>query len=219
MPRAEDLFSDADRRAIADAARMAEGATSGEIVPYVVGVCDDYPSTGWKAAVLGGLIGGGTGVAVHSLGGFWGGSVWLWVVLPLAVLALLGPVAARISEPFKRWLIGDRLLELRARQRAEAAFIEEEVFATRDRTGVLIFVALFEHRVVVLGDSGINRVVPEGAWQRVVDDVVRGVRAGRAAEALIGAIGECGQLLEAHRLEIRPDDIDELDNELRIRDR
>lgn len=215
----DDLFSDADRRAIADAARMAEGATSGEIVPYVVGQCDDYPLAGWKAAVLGGLIGGGTGVAVHSLGGFWGGSVWLWVVLPLVVVGLLGPVVARISNPLKRWLIGDRLLELRARQRAASAFIDEEVFATRDRTGILIFAALFERRVVVLGDAGINRVVPDGAWQQIVDGVVRGVRQGRPTEALIQAIGDAGRLLEAHRLEIRPDDIDELDNELRVSDR
>ncbi|MGD8439931.1 MAG: TPM domain-containing protein, partial [Holophagae bacterium] len=119
----------------------------------------------------------------------------------------------------RRWLIGDRLLELRARQRAAAAFLEEEVFATRDRTGILIFVALFEQQVVVLGDAGINRVVPEGAWQQIVDDVVRGVRQGRPTEALIQAIGDSGRLLEAHRLEIRPDDIDELDNELRVRDR
>jgi putative membrane protein len=169
--------------------------------------------------VLGGLIGFGSGVAIHYLGGFWGGSVWLWVILPMVVAALIAVIAARISKPFKRWLIGDRRLDLRARQRAEAAFIGEEVFATRDRTGVLILVALFERRVVVLGDAGINRVVPEGAWQGIVDDVVRGVRDGRAAEALIQAIGDCGRLLEAHRLDIRPDDIDELDNQLRVRDR
>ncbi len=219
MPRIGDLFTAADRRAIAEAAQQAEGVTSGEIVPYVVGACDDYPLTGWKAAVLGGLTGGGAGVAVHFLGGFWGGSVWLWVVLPLVVLALSGPVATRVSRPLRRWLIGDRLLELRARQRAAAAFLEEEVFATRDRTGILIFVALFEQQVVVLGDAGINCVVPEGAWQQIVDDVVRGVRRGRPTEALIQAIGDCGRLLEAHRLEIRPDDIDELDNDLRVRDR
>lgn len=219
MPRIDGLFTGDDRRAIADAARQAEGATSGEIVPYVVGICDDYPLTGWKAAVLGGLIGGGSGVAVHFLGGFWGGSVWQWVIVPMLALALVGPIAARVSRPLRRWLIGDRLLELRARKRAAAAFLEEEVFATRDRTGILIFVALFERQVVVLGDAGINRVVPEGAWQQIVDDLVRGVRAGRATEALVRAIGNAGRLLAAHRLDIRPDDIDELDNELRVRDR
>jgi putative membrane protein len=213
------LFTETERRAIADAAANAEGSTSGEIVPYVVGACDDYPETGWKAAVLGALAGGGGGVAVHYLGGFWGGSPWLWVILPLLVCAVAAAVLARWSDDLRRWLIGNRVLDLRARQRAETCFLDEEVFATRDRTGILIFVALFERRVVVMGDAGINRAVPEGAWNHVVDDLIAGIRAGRPAAALTAAIGECGRLLREHRLEIRPDDTDELANELRIRDR
>jgi len=156
---------------------------------------------------------------LHYLGGFWGGSLWLWVILPSMVLAAGGALAARLSERFRRFLIGDGVLDLRARQRAECAFLEEEVFATRDRTGILVFVALFEHRVVVMGDAGINRAVPEGAWSHVVADLVAGIRARRPAEALEEAIAECGRLLREHRLEIRSDDTDELPNELRIRER
>jgi putative membrane protein len=213
------LFPEADRQAIADAARRAEGATSGEIVPYIVGACDSYPLVAWKAAVLGALIGLVGGVAAHFFGGFWGGSVWLWVVLPSLIGALFGPLAARLSDPLRRWLIGGWLLELRARQRAEAAFLDEEVFATRERTGILILVALFEHQVVVLGDAGINRAVPDGAWDGVVSRVVSGIRDGRPTQALIAAIGDCGRLLEENRLKIRPDDVDELDNRPRVRDR
>lgn len=219
MPDLSSLFSEADRRAIADAARTAEGSTSGEIVPYVVGVCDDYPEAGWKAAVLGALIGGGGGIAVHYLGGFWGGSLWLWVVLPLLVSAVTGVLLVRWFDGLRRWVIGAAALESRARQRAERCFLEEEVFATRDRTGILIFVAHFERQVVVMGDAGINRAVPEGAWDRVVGDVIAGIRARKPAAALIAAIAECGRLLVEHRLEIRPDDTDELPNELRIRPR
>jgi putative membrane protein len=213
------LFTEAHRRAISRAAASAEGSTSGEIVTYVVGVCDDYREVGWKAAVVGGLVGGGGGLALHELGGFWGGSLWLWFVLPSVVLAVIGFLAGRSSDWFRRLLIGAGVLDLRARQRAEAAFLEEEVFATRDRTGILIFVAIFEHRVVVMGDSGINRAVPDGVWDRVVEDLVAGIRAGTPAEALIEAITECGRLLQKHRLDIRPDDTDELPNDLRVRDR
>ena len=219
MPDLSSLFSEADRRAIADAARTAEGSTSGEIVPYVVGVCDDYPEAGWKAAVLGALIGGSGAIAAHYLGGFWGGSLWLWVVLPLLVSAVAGALLVRWFDGLRRWVIGEAALESRARQRAERCFLEEEVFATRDRTGILIFVAHFERHVVILGDAGINRAVPEGAWDHVVGDVIAGIRVRKPAAALIAAIDECGRLLEEHRLEIRPDDTDELPNELRIRQR
>ena len=125
----------------------------------------------------------------------------------------------RFFDGFRRWVVGELALERRARQRAERCFLEEEVFATRDRTGILIFVAVFERQVVVMGDAGINRAVPDGAWEHVVGDVIAGIRARKPAEALIAAIAECGRLLEKHRLEIRPDDTDELANELRIRER
>lgn len=213
------LFTEAHRRAISRAAARAEGSTSGEIVPYVVGACDDYREVGWKAAVIGGLIGGGGGLTVHYLGGIWGGSLWFWFVLPTVALAVIGFLAGRSSDWFRRLLIGGGVLDLRARQRAEAAFLEEEVFATRDRTGILVFVALFERRVVVIGDTGINHAVPEGAWEGVVADLVAGIRQGRPAEALEAAIAECGRLLTEHKVEIRDDDTDELANELRIRDR
>ena len=213
------LFTEAHQKAISEAARSAEGSTSGEIVPYVVGVCDDYREAGWKAAVIGALVGGGGGLTLHYLGGVWGGSLWLWFVLPLVLLAAVGVLANMFNAGFRRLLIGEGVLDLRARQRAEAAFLEEEVFATRDRTGVLILVALFEHRVVVMGDAGINAVVPDGAWDHVVENLIAGIRAGNPADALVTAITECGRLLKEHRLEIKPDDADELPNELRIRDR
>ena len=213
------LFTEADRRAIADAARSAEGSTSGEIVPYVVGACDEYRETGWKAAVLGALIGGAGGVVLHYLGGFWGGSPWSFVILPAMVFAVVGFLSPGFIEGIRRSQVSDEILDLRARQRAEIAFLEEEMFSTSERTGILIFLALFEHRVVVLGDVGINRAVPEGAWDRIIDDVVAGIRARRPAEALIAAIAECGRLLEEHRVEIRPEDTDELPNELRSRER
>jgi len=219
VPDLNALFTETDRRAIAEAARNAEGSTSGEIVPFVVGVCDDYRVAEWKAAVIGALIGGGGGVTLHYLGGFWGGSLWLWVVLPLVVVAAATVVAGRFSDGFRRLLIGGGVLDLRARQRAEAAFLEEEVFATLDRTGILILVALFEHRVVVMGDAGINAVVPDGAWDHVVEDLIAGIRARKPADAMVAAISECGRLLKEHRLEIKPDDTDELPNELRIRNR
>ena len=62
----------------------------------------------------------------------------------------------------------------------------EEVFKTRDRTGILIFLALFEHRAVILADEGIHRAVPREEWQALVDELVAGIRAGRGVAALCG---------------------------------
>ncbi len=107
----------------------------------------------------------------------------------------------------------------RVGRRASVAFLEEEVFKTRERTGILIFVSLFERRVVVLGDEGIHRRVKPGEWEGIVADIVAGIRARRPADALIEAIGRCGALLERRGVELRPDDKDELADGLRTRER
>jgi len=102
-------------------------------------------------------------------------------------------------------------------QRATAAFVDQEVFRTRDRTGILIFLSLLERRVVVLADAGINARVPQVEWDAIVALVVAGMRQGQPGPALATAIRRSGDLLAAHRFERRPDDRDELADDLRQR--
>ena len=103
----------------------------------------------------------------------------------------------------------------RVERRAAAAFLEQEVFKTRRRTGILLFLSLFERRVMVLGDSGIHQKVQEGEWDGVVRQVVQGIRGGHTGDALVAAIRECGSLLERHGLMREAGDADELSDELR----
>lgn len=210
-------FSDSDLEAIRVAVAEAEKGTSGEIVPYVVDASDEYLGAAWKGAAFGALLGALAGWAVHRWGGFWGTHLFAWMVLPPAGGAALGYLAALLPA-LRRWLAGPELLELRTRRRAEAAFLEEEVFRTRDRTGILIFVSLFEHRVVVLGDSGINSKVEPREWDEVVRLAVAGIRRGRPGEALAEAVRACGVLLARQGVARRPDDSDELADELRRRE-
>ncbi len=205
--------------AIRAAVAEAEQKTSGEIVPYFVEESDEYPSALWKGTALGALTGPLLAEAIYFLGGFWGRLMPLWIALPAAAGGALGFLLAAYVPAVKRWMAGDGLLDLRTRQRAEMAFLEEEVFHTRDRTGILLFLSVFEHRVVVIGDSGINRQVEQGQWDGVVQTVVAGIRAGKPGEALVSGIRQCGELLQRHGVAIQPDDFDELSNELRRGDR
>lgn len=118
----------------------------------------------------------------------------------------------------KRLFAGRALLERRVAQRAAEAFISEEVFKTRDRTGILIFLSLLERKVLVVGDAGINAKVEKNDWHDIVGRVVKGIRTGKPAEGLIEAIQQCGELLQRHGVTIRPDDQDELPDSLRLKD-
>ncbi len=213
------FFSDSDREAIRRATAAAEGRTSGEIVPVAVGACDDYDEAAWKTAAVGALLAALVVGLIHFFGGFWGGAGLLWITLPAAGGAAVGFLAGRWIPAVRRAMVSADTIDTRVERRARQAFLEEEVFNTRERTGILIFLALFERRVVVLGDSGINRAVDQAEWDHVVAGLVKGIRTGRPGPALVEAIVECGRLLEKHGVEIRPDDIDELADGLRMEDR
>lgn len=209
------LLSDADLEAVRAAVAEAEQRTSGEIVPYVVPASDAYPNALWKGAAFGGLTGPLLALAFLRLWDLWGAHLELWIILPAAAGAAVGFLLAAFVPTVKRWLAGDEMLELRTRQRAEMAFLEEEVFRTRDRTGILLFLSLFEHRVVVLADSGIHTLVQPGQWDGIAAGIAAGIRAGQAREALLTAIQTCGELLERHGVARRADDVNELPDELR----
>ncbi len=216
--RVLDRFRQPELERIRAAVAEAEIATSGEIVTYIVGECDSYPEVAWRGASLGALAGLGVGVGLHWWGTAWVSPLW-WLLLPVVVGMLSGGLAAARISWLRRRLIAGELLAHRVSQRAESAFLEEEVFSTNERTGILIFVALFEHRVVVLGDSGINSVVEPTEWQEIIDHMVEELGHGRPAEALVRGVADCGRLLERRGVEIRPDDRDELANAPRLRDR
>ena len=198
MPRRiETFFSNADRDAIHAATTAAEVKTAGELVVYVTERCDPHPEVAWKGSLLGGALGAlCAAVAVWRFGG-WGALDYLWILLGLQLGLVAGWVASRFDAVARR-LINAEALDSRVEGRAAGAFLEERVFATRERTGVLIFVALFEHRVLVLADEGIDERVADDAWDEISGELALGIRRGTPAQALIHAVQRCSDLLEAH---------------------
>jgi len=98
-----------------------------------------------------------------------------------------------------------------------AAYVFEELgmHRTRDRNGVLVYVAVADRQVAVLGDSGINEQVPDGFWTDVVGLLKLHFAAGRHAEGLVEAVHLIGEKLSSF-FPLREDDTDELSNEVSI---
>jgi putative membrane protein len=168
----------------------------------------------WSAATLGALSGGLLAALLRWTGEVWGGPVALWIALPPAAGAALGWLAALLVPGLRRALVPAEVLAARVHQRATQAFVAEEVFRTRDRTGILIFVSLFEHRVVVLADRGLDGRVAPREWEEVVAGIVAGMRRGEPGPALAEGIRRCASL--AAQAPPRPDDRDELPGQLRL---
>lgn len=219
MKHPEKLFSDEDQKQIAEAVKKAELATSGEIVPFVVGQSDQYPEAALR---LGALLAFVTMFIFAILD--IGTDIWLPFGISEAAISTvlvfgLGMLLVYLVPSVKRLILLSSVIDQRVDERASMAFLTEEVFNTRERTGIMIFLSMFEHRVRVMGDSGVNAKVEQKEWDEIVAIITDGMKAGTPAAGLIKAIEKCGTLLQSFGVEIRDDDTNELDNSLRMSDK
>jgi putative membrane protein len=203
-------LTDADLEAIRAAVAAAERRGAGEIVTVVAERCDSYQGALWKGAALGAMAATLAAAILHGALGYWGGSIWLWLALPAWGGAGVGYLLPLLARPLHRALIGADVLDSRVERRAKAAFAESEVFATRARTGLLLLVALFEHRVEIVSDKGVEERVPSTEWPPILDRLTGGLRQGRAAQSIVAAIGEIGSILESRGVKGVGPDVDEL---------
>jgi len=214
----ERLIEQLDTERIQAAVQSAEERTSGEIVPVVVPQSDEYEAVLWRGAMGGALLGLLAALLTLRFYSGWGLG-WLyqpWGIVAVAVGAgALGGAAARFVRPVRRWLAGADRLDDTVHARALQAFVEEEVFDTRDRIGILLYVSLMEHRIEVLGDTGINQKVEPDDWAEVVARIRQGIQNDNLTEGLVEAIGMCGRLLERRGVDVRPDDENELSDSVR----
>lgn len=205
MKTAANFFTEEEKQQIETAVRAAEQTTSGEIVPMLVDESYDYPRAE--------LIGGGMLALSFALLVSWSlGNESIWWFLP--VFLVVFPIFQRLIRnlpDLRRRLINPEELDLEVREKALVSFVEQGLHETRDKTGILILISLFEHRVQVLADSGINAKVPEHSWDEIVAIVTSGLKSKDACNALCKAVERCGLLLQEH-FPVKADDSDELPN-------
>lgn len=218
---ASPILTDSDLSRLKQAVAEAETQTAGEIVPYVIRQSDDYGVAVWRGGAVGALAAAAALLVVGMVSGGWD-QAWLYtswmMALTIAAGGLLGAVLVGAWPAARRLFTGHAEMERQVRKRAYEAFLEEEVFDTRDRTGILLYVSLLEHRIEVMGDVGINAKVEPEDWEGVVGLIRDGIREDSLADGLERAIRRCGELLHRKGVEIRPDDTDELSDRVRLRD-
>jgi len=200
--------------AIRGAVEDAERKTGGEIVALALTSADDYQIAYWKGAALSGFAAAAIAAVVDQFRPLWI-SRPAWMLLFVACGLLTGAVTALFVSPFRRWLCGAQLLERRLEQRAREAFLVHEVFRTRDRTGILVAVSAFEHRVVVIADAGIHALVPAGTWDLLARETAFTVRESGPGAGLLAAVRKAGEILSTHGLARRVDDHNELPDGVR----
>jgi uncharacterized membrane protein len=84
---------------------------------------------------------------------------------------------------------------------------------TAARNGVLFFLALENHSFAIIGDSGINAMVPQDFWESTKMLMINHFREGRFTEGLVAGIDKAGEQLKKH-FPYHKDDVNELKDEI-----
>ncbi len=85
------------------------------------------------------------------------------------------------------------------------------------RNGVLIYVALQDHQLAILGDAGINAKVPDHFWDNIKNQMIEQFKAGKVCEGLCQAVLAVGQQLKTY-FPCTENDINELPDDISFKD-
>lgn len=203
MTKTTDYLSADQLTAIREAVSKAESLTSGEIVPLLVAQSDDYREAAVQAAVfIAAALALSLALIIHDT------SVWFCLPVTFVLYFPTLAVVRRLPRLKLAFTPAVRVSEV-VRQQAVRLFYENGLQRTRDENGILIFISLLERKVWILGDRGINAVIPPERWSALATSLASGTRQGRLTEALVGVIAEVGDILRQH-FPRQPDDVNEL---------
>ncbi len=137
-----------------------EKNTHVELVTAVVGRCDNYPEIPWKAFAMGTVFSALLVLIQDFIRPGWTG--FDTALLNMVIVIGVGAFSALLTvfwPGFARLFLDKTRAKTETEQYARSLFLEREIFKTRERTGILLLIGLFEHQVTILPDSGIvNRV-------------------------------------------------------------
>ncbi|MSR76741.1 MAG: TPM domain-containing protein [Candidatus Omnitrophica bacterium] len=100
-------------------------------------------------------------------------------------------------------------------EHAQEIFQKLGMTKTKDRNGVLIFLALKNRKFAILGDEGIHKKVPESFWTEISEQMTRSFREDRFAEGIVQAIERAGEKLHQY-FPAQSDDENELSDQITI---
>lgn len=102
--------------------------------------------------------------------------------------------------------------------RATAYFAKLGMDKTKQRNGVLIYLAYIDHKFAIIGDKGINKLVEPDFWETTKIAMQAHFAGGNIAGGLIAGIRTAGEKLALH-FPYQTGDINELPNDIIFMDK
>ena len=203
------MLSDTEKERISAQVRAIEARSGTQIVTAFTERCDHYPEIPWRAFSLGAALSAAILVVAS---GLLDERIGLSLTFAL-VLSLCGGLVTLlftvVLQPVARLFLEYARAESEVRQYAEGLFLQHELFAAPARRAVLLLVARFERKVVILPDRGLQATLTPPVLDSIVvvmttplgrGEVVAAFEAGLVAlEPHLGepaaGVANAGQLL------------------------
>jgi putative membrane protein len=169
-----------------------ETKTQSEVVVTLVKAASKYQKVFWRQAVFMIFIVQlftFSQISLHDASPF---LLPLTLMVGIALAFLLWKIPA-----WKGLLIDQTEKAEKIQQLTERLFLHFNVTETKQRSGVLILVSLFEKRVHILADSGVYKLLPQSFWNELISKYQHEFKKGDYFAALKGIIGELGPELIA----------------------
>jgi uncharacterized membrane protein len=103
-----------------------------------------------------------------------------------------------------------------ALERAMQLFFKNKMNETKDRNGVLVYVATADKKLAVYGDQAIHEKVGVEFWYSQVQEMTAHFKEGGYVEGISKVVAEIGQALTNHFPYDRVTDVNELSDEIMV---
>jgi len=200
-------FTDQTARAdVAAAIREVESVTSAEIVVAVRPSSGHYRHTDY-------LVGFAFAFAALLVFLFDSHEFAIdWMPVDTLIAFVLGTLFSANVPPLRRLLTSKKLMLANVHTASRAAFVDLGISRTSGRTGIFVFASMFERRVEVVTDIGVDAAVLGPAFAGAVSSLDTAVRKGASFPQFVGALRSLGPVL-AKALPRLEGDVNELPDE------
>ncbi|MBF9197438.1 TPM domain-containing protein [Microvirga terrestris] len=203
------MISTDEQTRLASVIGDVEDETSGEIVLVIAEQAGHYRAVPLLWAMLAALVTPWPLIWLTDIG------TSRIVLIQLAVALALS--LALSWQKLRFALVPRSIKHNQAHEAASREFLRRGMTRTREKTGVLIYLALAERHAEILADTGVADRVDPQIWIGIVAELTATIREGRMIAGLEEAIRRTGAILAEHAPP-RLDDVDELPNKVILLD-
>ncbi|MBK8845358.1 MAG: TPM domain-containing protein [Bacteroidetes bacterium] len=129
-----------------------------------------------------------------------------------AILAAIAEAEKNTSGEI-RVFIDDHCHQSSPLDKAAYTFNQLEMYNTKLRNGVLIYLSIQDRKFAIIGDTGIHDKVGDGFWHSTRDIIMEHLRTNKVTEGIIAGVREAGNALSKH-FPFEKSDQNELPNNL-----